>query len=472
MEVNLLKDREENKSLTNIDTTGSNGTNYSDRQGSFGLLFRRIEFWISAIIFVIPLLYLVTDYSINPIFWRYSKKALFQIALLGCIYIGFLLSYKYALPKLFITWRSLFVITLFSILVSLVIAESILQWRDNVPYKDLNNKGRHAPDPEVGHVYYPNFKQTIQTREWRQEWRSNAQGLRADRDFGTKPQGVYRILVIGDSFTVGDQVSLDKTYPGVIQRHFDETFGKGIVEVINAGFPSYGTVHESRWLKKYGRQFEPDLVILGMTPNDLGENLDPLRIVARDGAMVLSKSTGRHKNLWQDRMRWYSIPGRIERSFLCERIKGTPLYRLLRLGYVYTWRHGYMIDQNKESIKRYSIAEKHLIEIRDEAHAMGAHFVLTIIPFRVQLGELRAGLDPWIFGRRFTTFGKEHDFPTLDLLSAFRSHPNPISLYWKEDQHCTSAGYDLIGREIFNFLKTIGTRIGLSMKLNDASNVK
>ena len=427
----------------------------------FHMWTQHLEWLVATIILIWPLLYLLTYLSEAPSFWRYSSRLLLAIALYSGLYIGFLATYRLTLPLWINTFRSLLVTVLASVIVSLVIAEIVLQWRDDAPYEAANNSGRHAPDPDVGHIYYPNVEQILQEREWRQIWRSNSQGVRANRDYGPKPSDIYRILVIGDSFTVGDQVSLAQTYPGVLQRRFDAMFGDRRVEVINAGYPGYGTANEARWLQKFGRSFEPDLVLLGMTPNDLGENLCPLCVVARNGALVSRQSSGRQWRKFEDQKRWYSVPGWINRSLLYQRLRATPLVRQLTLGYMYTHRHAYMTELDQEASKRYKLAEQYLLEARDAAYSMDAYFVFAIIPFREQLSDLRPGLDPSIFGRRFTAFGSTQNIASLDLLPMFRAHPKPTSLYWREDSHCTAAGYALIGDSIFDFLVQLDSHINL-----------
>ncbi|MBM4086320.1 MAG: hypothetical protein FJ272_16165, partial [Planctomycetes bacterium] len=52
-------------------------------------------------------------------------------------------------------------------------------------------------------VYDPNIVQTMATAEYAYTLRTNSLGLR-DRDYApAKPEGVYRILMLGDSFILG-----------------------------------------------------------------------------------------------------------------------------------------------------------------------------------------------------------------------------------------------------------------------------
>jgi lysophospholipase L1-like esterase len=420
-----------------------------------------VEPILAAIVLAIPFLYLVSDHSRDVWLWRYSRGHWVLIGASGAAVLLFLASYRMALPGFLRATRRLSILLLGSCFAACIAGEAALRLVDDSPYAPGDNSGRHAPDPGVGHVYLPDFEQTISGREFRTPWRSNAQGLRAERDFGPKPAGVYRILVVGDSFTVGDQVLVEATYPGVLQRRFDAALGPGKVEVVNAGFPGYGTVNEARWIAKFGAAFEPDLVVVGMTPNDLLENQFPLQYTARDGAMVLAKSTDADRRVFEDRKRWYSLPGHVERSLLRERIVSSARFRRLRLGYVHTHRHAYMAQQGGRSRALYELAQKYLLEAQANALALGARFVLAVIPFREQLGELGDGLDAQVFGRRMAAFGEQHGFEVLDLLPAFRSHPAPESLYWRIDSHCTAAGYGLIGTRLHEFLAALGPSIGL-----------
>ena len=99
---------------------------------------------------------------------------------------------------------------------------------------------------------------------------NNSLGLN-DREYAIpKPQGVYRIVVLGDS------VLNDGSFPN--QEHFpkrleamlnanpvrDRKSGKRYakVEVVNVSCEGYNTIQEVRLLERVGLKYEPDLVIV------------------------------------------------------------------------------------------------------------------------------------------------------------------------------------------------------------------
>ncbi|HUR28744.1 MAG TPA: hypothetical protein VM509_11200, partial [Planctomycetota bacterium] len=219
------------------------------------------EFFVAAAVFALPLAYLWTERTSEVFFWRWSKPWLVGSLLYELAYVALLLSYWRALPKPLAFLRKGVVALAASLLCVLGACEIFLRASDEAPFEARENVGRHQFDADVGHVYLPDYAQVIQSREFSTQWRSNAEGLRADRDFGPKQPGVTRVLVVGDSFTVGDQVPLEETYPGVMQSEFDRAYGAGRVEVLNAGFPGFGTIHERKWIEKFAARFEPDLVV-------------------------------------------------------------------------------------------------------------------------------------------------------------------------------------------------------------------
>jgi hypothetical protein len=95
----------------------------------------------------------------------------------------------------------------------------------------------------------------------------NSAGLR-DREFPReKPPGIYRIVWLGDSTTVGWGVPLDGTAPKILERELNAA-GRGRFEVLNAGVGNYGTVQEVEHYLTIDRAFHPNLVILEYFIND------------------------------------------------------------------------------------------------------------------------------------------------------------------------------------------------------------
>jgi hypothetical protein len=88
----------------------------------------------------------------------------------------------------------------------------------------------------------------------------NAAGFRG-REFGVKSPSTSRIAFLGDSFTFGEGVRLEHTYPEVTARAL-----RG--EACNLGVGGYNTTQAVKLLKLIGLGLAPDAVVLGYVPND------------------------------------------------------------------------------------------------------------------------------------------------------------------------------------------------------------
>lgn len=92
-----------------------------------------------------------------------------------------------------------------------------------------------------------------------------------DQDYSLqKPEGTFRVLVVGDSFNwLGGR---DGNYVGRLRQKLKERYGDQKIEVINAGYPGTHPGEQLAMLKKYGLQYHPDLVVLGFfVGNDFAE---------------------------------------------------------------------------------------------------------------------------------------------------------------------------------------------------------
>jgi len=125
-------------------------------------------------------------------------------------------------------------------------------------------------DPLRGHALKPD-KTGIYDKEGFSFMEINSLGyLDVDHSIN-KPNGVYRIAVLGDSFTEARNVALETTYWKQLESALLAQ-GKQ-VEVLSFGIGGYGTAQELITLKKDVLQFSPDLVILGFYPgNDIFDN--------------------------------------------------------------------------------------------------------------------------------------------------------------------------------------------------------
>jgi hypothetical protein len=97
---------------------------------------------------------------------------------------------------------------------------------------------------------------------------SNSKGVRGKTEYEyQRTPGKRRIVVLGDSFTFGEEVSDDETYSHDLESALRST------EVLNLGVQGYGHDQMLLYLREEGLKYHPDVVIVGFAYLDIYRNL-------------------------------------------------------------------------------------------------------------------------------------------------------------------------------------------------------
>ena len=105
--------------------------------------------------------------------------------------------------------------------------------------------------------------------------RINSDGLRDQEHSIAKPEGTFRIALVGDSYCEALPVSLEEAFWSVMGKKLEEcgAFPAKKIEVINFGVSGYGTAQELLTLREKVWKYSPDLVLLAVTTNnDITDN--------------------------------------------------------------------------------------------------------------------------------------------------------------------------------------------------------
>jgi len=151
---------------------------------------------------------------------------------------------------------------------------------------------RYVTDVHYGEFHIrgnvPNSHYWHKSADGRWEFFINGQGFRDTREFEyEKPEGEMRVLVLGDSFTIGYEAAQDETYSAVLENYLD---GAGIpTQVINAGMSGSSTAEALVLLENEAIKYDPDVVVLGYYWNDLEDNLKADLYRLEDGELVVNR---------------------------------------------------------------------------------------------------------------------------------------------------------------------------------------
>jgi hypothetical protein len=124
--------------------------------------------------------------------------------------------------------------------------------------------------PVIGYQFVPGIKARVDHEAGGYLLRTNRDGFRCRHPFEKKkPDGTFRVLLFGDSYTAGDGVSDKYRYGEVL-----ESLLPGL-QVYNFGLSGSGTDQQYLIWREFAQDLEHDLVVIGV----LVENIR--RIVAR-----------------------------------------------------------------------------------------------------------------------------------------------------------------------------------------------
>lgn len=107
--------------------------------------------------------------------------------------------------------------------------------------------------------------------------KTNAQHMRNAQLFSPNPQpGRGRLLIVGDSFSFGYGVSNEQTYAAILaDRHLPDW------DVMNLAVSATGTDQHVINYEQYGKQYHPDIVVLGFYLLDYNRNTIRFRFYAK-----------------------------------------------------------------------------------------------------------------------------------------------------------------------------------------------
>jgi hypothetical protein len=311
---------------------------------------------------------------------------------------------------------------------------------------------------------------------------TNSAGMRDHEHDLQKPPGVYRILVLGDSFMEANQVEFEDAFVSVLEQRLRDAAGIPI-EVVNASVSGWGTDDELTYLMREGIKYRPDLVLVAMTlHNDVSDNLleeyhefrngrieqRPATLVPWPSYFILkvkewmaSHSHLYHVMIRATRANWVSTEARNLESHVGSLLRRMPDDRI-RAGWEMT--------------------RQLLQKMRQTADTVNARVVVTLLPLSVQVypetlpgflasnGLKEADVDLFKPQEMMKAIGENIGVSTIDLYSVFRDTKAKCScpLFVQSDGHWNKLGHQIAAEEAARDLLHAGL-IGPALTIGKAS---
>ncbi len=308
---------------------------------------------------------------------------------------------------------------------------AILAWRDAGDETGIREELHCAYDADLGWSHRKSVRVSDLYGEHR-HLTTNARGFRALEEYTAEvSEGRYRIVCVGDSFTLGYGVDDEETYGAKLEA-LDPR-----IQAVNMGQGGYGVDQAWLWYRRDGVALDCDLLLFAFIAPDFDRMLEPkfngeyskpyLRAV--DGELRVenqpvpddwSKGGGRRFGRFRERLAIFEFLKRLTRRDLPPpgvdpAAVGTPLpYR----------------------------AEAELL-FRDLAalcRERGHPLVLLQLPLRDRAIGRAGEVSAWL-----SRFAETLDVPFLDLREDFDALPkSEVELYYQEDGHYNALGNRLV----------------------------
>ena len=166
-----------------------------------------------------------------------------------------------------------------------------------------------AYHPVLGWWYVPNMRARIPMDGTFYMLRTNALGMRADRDYALeKPAGHKRLVVLGDSYTAADGVDNGQRYSDLLEQAHPS------LEVMNFACPNTGTDQQVLIYEHLARPFDADAIVMGLVVENIGRNLQTCRPAGDpyEGVAYLPKP---YYTLEQDELVLHNQPVPLEKRY-------------------------------------------------------------------------------------------------------------------------------------------------------------
>ncbi len=211
----------------------------------------------------------------------------------------------------------------------------------------------------------------------------NSEGLRDRERTVEKPEGVRRVICLGDSTTLGWGIRPEEAYPQVLEDLLESQDDR--IEVFNVALGGWSTRQERIAYERIARKYRPDAVLLGICLNDVPELQNNL---TRPPALVAAL---------------------YRRSALVRRLVRAREREIADVLELFTQKDSPKV---KEAFARLF---EEVRKLREDARADGTSLAVLVFPFRLQV---MPGAPSPTAQQTIGGFCKAEGIPFLDLLPA------------------------------------------------------
>ncbi len=268
-----------------------------------------------------------------------------------------------------------------------------------------------ADNPNIGHYHKPNAEAYLMGTDFK----TNSHGWR-DQDYDYERNDAYRIVVLGDSLTVGWGVEQWESFEHLLEERFNE---ERPVEMINTGHGNYNTVQQANLYFEKGQLYSPDKVVMFYFINDA--EVTPV----------------------QSDYQWLANSRAI--TFFWSRLRG--LFSRADQGQTF---EGFYSALYADDQPGWIASQEAFVELRDVLKEQGVEFQVVMIP---ELHEVQNYPFADVYDKVYNFLVSE-GIDTLDLRDDFSTYTgDPVTLWVAlDDAHPSPLAHQMIADYSYDFI--------------------
>lgn len=268
-------------------------------------------------------------------------------------------------------------------------------------------------------------------------YRISEDGLRDSVYARPKPDGVFRVVVMGDSVSFGYGVEEADAYPQVLEELLAKSLPDSRVEVVNCGVGGYNPYNEAKLLEGVGQTYEPDLVLVQFCINDLNDPTIHFDAQTRMALSAIPDAAFPDPSLRHSSEHSPSrLLGWCRVSRLCTTTQDLWL-AMTAPEFDDQARRDAVVAIEATDRSEWRWLEAQYEEMASVTHAAGASFAILAFPYQKQLSEPT----PHPVQAHLTELGQQHDWPVIDPLDAFQEAHGKGTPLFTDWWHPTPAGH-------------------------------
>jgi hypothetical protein len=346
-----------------------------------------------------------------------------------------------------------------------VVLDVVLGWMLIVPLSPPL-----VPDPYRHHALVPSSYSEIRQPDFAYIQRVNALGLRGRETTVEKPAGTRRILMLGDSFTMGKGVQDDETFPVVVEKLLQPQLaacGGGALEVLNGGVDSYAPVLSALQLQRDLLRLSPDLVVENFDNSDLIQEAAYRQQARRDDAGEIEAVP----QVWQN-SRYEQILSWTSRHLFLTRLLLVYINRAMDHRELTVRRvvneagrehFAHTLEGDVDRTAQWNDVFESIGRMKRLTESVRAEFLLATYPWAHQVGEIG-----WVPGRFYYMKPGERvsdltektireraaalGIPVFEALPVFKRRQGPDPLYFNHDPHWNAAGQRIMAEGLAGYI--------------------